>query len=246
MAEEETIINLQLSQYEHPGLYLILSDSTELLLTRENIERVTAEMWADPEKIPSSIKEAVEFQRCPFCPLKGDKEFCDALRPTLPLFDILDRYNSFDEVAAIYKGDDEELCHVSYTTMQRALRYVSNLSLMAYCQVGRKYWKYFIGIIPITDTQETANRLYLNMYWAHEGNREAVDQTISRMSKEITITSQNQAARLRLICDNDAFLNAFILTHMLTDILFENKDRKLKESIESFEKSKRQGQKGTP
>ncbi|MBW2259269.1 MAG: hypothetical protein JRF18_02275, partial [Deltaproteobacteria bacterium] len=156
---------------------------------------------------------------------------------TLPLLDIVYKYNSFDQVTAIYKGDDEELCHVSYTTMQRALRYISNLSLMAYCRVGRKYWKYFIGIIPIMDPQEAANRLYLNMFWVHEGNREAVDQIISRMGKEITITSQNQAARLRLICDNDAFLNAFVLTHMLTDILFENKDRKLRESLEKFEKS---------
>ena len=155
----------------------------------------------------------------------------------------MDKYNSFDQVTAIYKGDDEELCHVSYTTMQRALRYISNLSLMAYCQVGRKYWKYFIGIIPIMDTQETANRLYLNMYWAHQGNIEAVDQTISKMSNEITITSQNQATRLRLICDNDAFLNAFVLTHMLTDILFENKDRKLKESLDNFERSTKRGQK---
>jgi hypothetical protein len=114
---------------------------------------------------------------------------------------------------------------------------------MAYCQIGRKYWKYFIGIIPIMDTQETANRLYLNMYWAHEGDTEAVDKIISRMSNEITMTSQNQAARLRLICDNDAFLNAFVLTHMLTDILYENKDRKLKELLESFEKSTEKGKK---
>jgi len=56
LAEEETIINLQLSRHEQPGLYLIFEDSTELLLTRENVERVTAEMWADPEKIPPSVK----------------------------------------------------------------------------------------------------------------------------------------------------------------------------------------------
>jgi hypothetical protein len=240
LAEEEKTITLELSHYEQPGLYLVLEDSTELLLTRENIEKVTDEMWADPEKIPPSAKDAVEFQRCGFCPLKGDEEFCDALRPTLPLLHILDKYNSFDQVTAIYKGEDAELCHVSYTTMQRALRYISNLSLMAYCQIGRKYWKYFIGIIPIMDTQETANRLYLNIYWAHGGNKEAVNKVISRMNKEITITSQNKAARLRLICDNDAFLNAFVLTHMLTDILFENKDRKLKELLESFEKSIKQ------
>jgi len=237
LAEEKKTITLELSRYKQPGLYLILEDSTELLLTREHIEEVTEEMWADPQKIPLSAKEAVEFQRCGFCPLKGKNDFCDALRPTLPLLDIVDKYNSFDEVTAIYKGDDEELCHVSHTTMQRALRYISNLSLMAYCQIGRKYWKYFIGIIPIMDTQETANRLYLNIFWAHEGNKEAVDQIISKMSEEITITSQNKAARLRLICDNDAFLNAFVLTHMLTDILFENKDRNLKELLKSFEKS---------
>jgi hypothetical protein len=241
LAEEEKTITLHLSRYEQPGLYLILEDSTEVHLNRENIEKVTHEMWADPEKIPPSAKEAVEFQRCGFCPLKGDNEFCDALRPTLPLLDFVDKYNSFDQVTAIYRGEDAELCHFSYTTMQRALRYISNLSLMAYCQIGRKYWKYFIGTIPIMDTQETANRLYLNIYWAHEGNKEAVDRIISRMSKEITITSQNKAARLRLMCDNDAFLNAFVLTHMLTDILFENKDRKLKELSESFEQSTHPG-----
>jgi hypothetical protein len=43
-----------------------------------------------------------------------------------------------------------------------------------------------------------------------------------------------------MICDNDAFLNAFVLTHMLTDILFENKDRKLRESLEKLEKSTQQ------
>lgn len=241
MAEEEKTITMEWSHYRQPGLYLILDDASELRLTRENIERVTEEMWADPEVISPHVKEAVEFQRCHFCPLKGDKAFCDALRPTLPLLEIVDKYHSFDQVTAIYKGEDTELCHVSYTTMQRALRYISNLSLMAYCQIGRKYWKYFIGIIPIMDTQETANRLYLNIYWANEGNKEAVDQIISRMSKEITITSQNKAARLRLICDNDAFLNAFVLTHMLTDILFENKDRNLKELLESFEKSTQRG-----
>jgi hypothetical protein len=240
LAEEGKIITLELSHYRQPGLYLILEDATELLLTRENIEKVTEEMWMDPEMIPPSVKEAVEFQRCHFCPLRGNEDLCDALRPTLPLLDIVDKYNSFDQVTAIYKGDDEEVCHVSYTTMQRALRYISNLSLMAYCQIGRKYWKYFIGIIPIMDTQETANRLYLNIFWAHGGDQEAVDETISTMSKEITITSQNKAARLRLMCDNDAFLNAFVLTHMLTDILFENKDRNLKESLESFDHSGKQ------
>ena len=49
------------------------------------------------------------------------------------------------------------------TTMQRALRYISNLSLMEYCRLGRKFQKYYKGIIPIAGTEEIVNRMYLNI-----------------------------------------------------------------------------------
>lgn len=241
MAKEEKMINVRLSDYEQPGLYLTLKDSTRLAFTRENIEKVTMEYWMNPAKIPANAKKAVEFQRCAFCPLKGRKDLCDAIRPTLPLLDIVDKYNSFDEVTAIYKGDEKGLCHVSYTSMQRALTYISNMSLMGYCQVGRKYWKYFSGIIPVMGTEEIANRVYLNMYWIHKGDKETVDQVISRLNSEIIITTQNQMERLRLICKNDALLNAFVLTHMTTDVLYENKDTKLGELLESFAKNRQPG-----
>jgi len=241
VAEEETITNVQLSNYEQPGLYLTLKDSTGLVFTRENIEKVTTEYWTRPDKIPPNVKKAVEFQRCAFCPLKGKEDFCDALRPVLPLLNVVDRYNSFEEVIAVYKGDEKELCHVSHTTMQRALRYVSNLSLMGYCQVGRKYRKYFFGIIPILGTEEIANRLYLNMYWIHKGNKESIDQVISKLNAEITITTRNQMERLRLICKNDAFLNAFVLTHLITDVLDDNKDTKLRELLEGIKKNTEHG-----
>ena len=140
------------------------------------------------------------------------------------------------------KGDEKGLCHVSYTSMQRALRYISNLSLMGYCQVGRKYWKYFSGTIPVMGTEEIANRVYLNIYWIHKGDKERVDQVISKLNSEIIITTQNQMERLRLICKNDALLNAFVLTHMTTDVLYENKDTKLRELMESFEKNTRPSQ----
>ena len=239
MTEEERIINVRLSDYEQPGLYLTLKDSTRLDFTRENIEKVTTEYWMDSDKIPANAKKAAEFQRCAFCPLKGRRDLCDALRPTLPLLDVMDKYNSFDEVTAVYKGDEKGLCHVSYTSMQRALRYISNLSLMGYCQVGRKYWKYFSGTIPVMGTEEIANRVYLNIYWIHKGDKERVDQVISKLNSEIIITTQNQMERLRLICKNDALLNAFVLTHMTTDVLYENKDTKLRELLESFEKNTR-------
>ena len=240
MAEEEVTISVPLKDYEQPGLYLTLKDSTRLVLTRENIEKVTMEYWTNLDKIPPNVRQAVEFQRCGFCPLKGTENFCDALRPILPLLDVVDNYNSFDEVTAIYKGDEKGLCHISYTTMQRALRYVSNLSLMEYCRVGRRYGRYFFGIIPILGTEHVADRLYLNMYWIHEGNKEALDRLISKMSEEITITTQNQMRRLRLICKNDAFLNALVLTHLITDVLLENKDMRLRDLLETFEKNTKQ------
>jgi hypothetical protein len=241
VAEEEKTINVRLSDYEQPGLYVTLKDSTRLAFTRENVEKVTMEYWLNPDKMPPSVKEGVKFQRCAFCPLKEKGDFCDALRPILPLLDVVDKYNSFEEVTAVYKGDEETLYHVSCTTMQRALRYITNLSLIAYCQVGRKYGKYFSGIIPIMGTEEIANRLYLNMYWTHKGNRDSVDEVISKLNAEISITTRNQMERLRLITQNDAFLNAFVLTHMITDVLYENKDTKLIELLESFEENPQDG-----
>jgi len=232
LAQEERVINLPLRNYEKPGLYLTFEDSTQIVLTRENIEKTTEEYWMDPDKIPPDVRKAVEFQRCGFCPLKETGNFCDALRPTLPLLTVMDNYNSFDEATAIYKGDEKGLYHVSHTTMQRALRYISNLSLMEYCQVGRKYRKYYYGIIPVMETEQIANSLYLNVYWIHRGDEEAIDKLISRMNKEITMTTENQMRRLRLICKNDAFLNAFILTHLVTDVLYDNKDKKLREQLE--------------
>jgi hypothetical protein len=235
LAEEEKEINLRLQDYEKPGLYLTFEDSSQIVLTRGNIEKTTEEYWKDPDKIPPDVRKAAEFQRCGFCPLKGTETFCDALRPILPLLSVIDDYHSFDKVTAIYTGDEKGLYHVSDTTMQRALRDISNLSLMEYCQVGRKYHKYYYGIIPVMETEQIANSLYLNMYWIHRGDEQKIDKLIFQMNKEITMTTENQMRRLRLICKSDAFLNAFILTHLVTDVLFENKDTKLREQLEGPE-----------
>jgi len=160
--------------------------------------------------------------------LKEKDDFCDALRPTLPLLTIIDKYKSFDKVTAIYKGDDIGLCHISYTTMQRALRYVSNLSLMEYCELGKKFQKYYHGIIPIAGTEDIVSRIYLNIYYIHRGNEEAVDEAILELKKDMTIATKNQLKRLNLICKNDAFLNAYILTNLVTDVLYDNKDTVLR------------------
>ncbi len=231
----EKEIHLQLSRYRQPGLYLDFYDGDLLELTLGNIERISNEYWADPEKIPQNVKDAVEFRRCKHCGFKGKKNFCEALRPVLPLMEIVDKYNSFDPTIAVYKRNEKGLLYVSDTTMQRALTFVSNLSLMSYCQMGRKYRKYFFDIIPIMRTEDIVNRLYLNIYWIHRGETEVADEVISSLNEEVSRATENQLKRLRLISKNDAFINAYILTHLLTDLLHEYKDGNLKERLDQFE-----------
>lgn len=234
----EKLINLHLSDYEEKGIYLIFQDATHLILTKENIEKATTKFWEDPSKIPPEIKEVAQFQRCEFCPLRKMGGFCDALRPILPFLDILDRYVSFDKVTALYKPDEKELLHISDTTMQEALKYVSILSLTEYCQAGQKYKKYFWGIIPIMNAKNMSMRLYLNIYWLHKGEKGSINKLIAKFKEEITLTSQNQARRLNFICKNDAFLNAFVATQVTTEFLSMDIERITEESFANFGKLK--------
>lgn len=236
MRDEDMTGDIRFGDYGQTGLYLLLQDSTRLVLTRENIEKVSTEYWANPDKIPPDVKEAVEFQRCSFCPLKKTGGFCDALRPILPLLDVVDKYVSYDEVIAIYKPDEKGMLHVSRTTMAQGLRYVCMLSLMNYCHSGRRYWKYYLGIIPIVGVTEFINRLYLNILWLHGGDKEKVDMAVSGFYEHITNATSNQLARLKLICKHDAFLNAFIGVQSISQILNISKDSLLEESLDRFQK----------
>ena len=235
MTQTAKTIDIRLGDYPQTGLYLILKDSTRLVLTKENIEKITKEYWSDPDKISARVKRAVDFQRCSFCPLKNKNDFCDALRPVLPLLDVVDNFISYDKVTAVYKPEEKGLLHVSSTTMQNALRYVSILSLMSYCQIGHKYWKYYMGILPIQRPGEIANRLYLNIYWLHKGDQEVIDKTIADFYEEITATTRNQVRRLKLICKNDVFLNAFVNTQLISDVLHADRDTGLKNKFCSHE-----------
>jgi len=217
--ENDKTICLQLKDYTQKGLYLIFEDSSRLALTRENIKKTTDEYWSNPDKIPPAVKSAIEFQRCPFCPLKGRDDFCDALRPILPLLDIVDRFMSYDKVTAIYKGDNQNLIHCAATTIQGALKYLSIISLMQYCQVGRKYWKYYVGIMPLTGVEESSLHMYLNIYWNLKGNQEEIHRRIAQFSEQIRITSENQVKRLNMICKKDSFVNAFVNTQVAIEFL---------------------------
>jgi hypothetical protein len=233
---EDRILNLRLSDFEKEGLYLLFPDSTRLDLTKENIEQVTDRYWQDLTKIPQEMRKAVDFQKCYFCPHKKEEDICDSIRPMLPFLDIVDKYMSYDEVIAVYKGNEDRFVHVKATTMQDALRYVSILSLLRYNLVLQKYWKYYYGIIPIMGGREVAARVYLNMYWFHKGDLEEIQKIIKRFGEELRVSSTNQVKRLNLVCKNDAFVNAFVNTELVTQFLIREEDI-LAKSFDEFERS---------
>jgi len=234
--DENKSIGLELNDYPQKGLYLIIKDGTKVTLTREHIEKTAENYWNTPDKIPQKVKSAVEFERCPFCPLKGKDDFCDAIRPIMPFLEIIDKYVSFDEVVAVYKDDDSSLLQVADTTMQEALKYISLLSLMQYCQIGRKYWKYYMGITPLKGGGEAATRLYLNIYWLHKANKEEIDKIIKILIEQLRITSQNQVKRMNLICKNDVFMNAFVNAQIVAEFLSMNIDKATAKAFEEFDK----------
>lgn len=231
----EDKLDLRLSDFEKEGLYLLFPDSTRLELTKENIEQVTDRYWQDLTKIPQEMKKAVDFQKCYFCPHINKEDICDSIRPILPFLDIVDQYVSYDKIIAVYKGSEEKLVHIRATTMQDALKYVSILSLLRYNLVLQKYWKYYYGIIPIMGGREVATRVYLNMYWLHKGNLEEMKGMIKRFGEELRVSTTNQVKRLNLVCKNDAFVNAFVNTQLVTQLLI-NIDDILTKSFNDFER----------
>jgi hypothetical protein len=233
--KENKILQLNLNNYEQKGLYLLFEDSTLLSLTENEIATVSKKYWADTTRIPSEVREAADFGLCQICPEKGKKGICFALHPVLPFLDVVDKYASYDKVTAVYKGNDKDLMYVSDTTLAHALQYISVLSLMYYCRTGRKYWRYYYGVNPLMGVRATKNRLYLNIYWLHKGNLEKINKFISEFKKEIRVTSESQARRMRMLCKNDAFTNAFANIHIATEILSFNMEDALNESFHSFD-----------
>lgn len=237
MAEESKHITLQLADFKEDGLYLLFPDSTRIDLTKKNIERISEKFWQDTSAISPEMRNAIDFQKCPFCPRKNKEDICDAIRPVLPFLDTIDKYLSIDRVIAVYKSDFDGLIHIKETDMQKALQYVSVLSLLRYNMVLRKYWKYYYGVIPLMSGPEVASRVYINMYWQHQGNKEELNKVITGFEEELRISSDNQVKRLNLVCKKDAFMNAFVNTQVVSEFLSMNIENVIKRSIDEFEKS---------
>jgi hypothetical protein len=117
--------------------------------------------------------------------------------------------------------------------VERALQFISILSLIYHCEVGRTYTKYFAGVVPFMDPGMIAERVYLNIYWDLRGDLPAVNALMAKMRHEFDITVQCQMDRLRLFCANEAFLDAFVMTHITTQFLDAGIESRLRKTVKA-------------
>ena len=231
-------LNLNLGDFEKRGLYIIFKDGSRLDLSDERVERVTQEYWKNPAKIPPEVKKATEFQRCSFCPKEVEGGICNSIRPILPFLEVVDKYVSYDEVIAIYKGHRKEIYRISDTKMQDALVHLSILSMMHHCQTMVPYRKYFYGVIPLMSAKEASARIYLNIFWEHKGDKDLIDKFIFEFKEKMRIAAQNHMKRISLIYQSDAFLNALVKAQLITEFLTLDYDKILEDAFRQIELEK--------
>jgi hypothetical protein len=208
----EMVNQTDIGMHKQEGMYLYSVDGVLLDLSKERVVRLTQEYWNDPAKLPLHIRQNDAFKACSVCPLKDQEVFCSTLKPLLPFLEDTERFNSYDKVTAIYVKK-EGLAYISETTMQDALQYVTNMSIFEYCEGAKKYHRYFRGIEPFMNMNESRSRLLLNIYWLYHGDREKVRSAIDEMQQVITVISKNAVARLNIMCKSDAFSNAYVKAH---------------------------------
>ena len=227
-------MEIRVGEFKQSGLYLLFSGGKRIVLTREKIEAFAQSFESNLDQIPAEVRGAVAFKACPVCPEKDRAKFCHALPATLAFFDELKGLNSFDHVGAVYKGREQVLVLVPETTMQEALQFVVIFGLMYYCEVGKKYWKYFLGIHPLLRGEEMVARIHLNIYWDCKGDKRKIDEVLRSFSNDITCICRCQVERLGLICKDDALMNAFVNTQAQIELLAMTKGDLLEQSFEQF------------
>jgi len=224
------VLNLDISTFPDPGLYLLLPDGERLVLTHKSLDKTTRAMLDDPAIIPDHVKAATEYKPCDICPMRDSAEICHAIMPTLPFFDDIDRYMSYDMVTAVYREGRDEMFTVCNARMSDALQFVTILSLISYCELGQEYGAYFEGINPLMPVDKIAKAVFLNIYLKSKGDIECIKDIITKMADNILHTARCQTARLNLISRRDAFINAFVNT----DLIFQYIKNELRHYIKEL------------
>lgn len=233
-------LEIDFEKFNEPGLYLLLDDGHLLTFTPSYIEQMKLKYLNDPQLIPQSIREAPSYAPCPICPKRETARICHAIPSVFPFVEEMNRLFSFQEVLAIYRPHPDPqieigpMLHVARTSVQRALQYISILSLVYYCEVGQTYYKYFDGIIPMMDLFTIGERVYLNIFRDLGGDRSAIRAMMNQMHHEMEIIMHCQIQRLRLFCKSDSLLNAFAnTTSLMTQFLSVDTEDFLRKRFEA-------------
>jgi hypothetical protein len=210
--------------HPHEGMYLHFEDGGRLDISKEHVRRLADEYWNNPSKLPPRIRQDDAFRTCSVCPFVGQDVFCSAIKPLLPFLEQMDRFHSYDKVTAVYvrKGGIES---VSETNMQKALQYVTNMAIFEYCEDAKLYQQYFVGIEPFMDLKEAVSCLFRNINQLNQGDREKVHIVIDELRHAVTVTTKSCVSRLNLLCRSDAFINAYVKTQILAEMLAVNPDK---------------------
>jgi len=200
-------------------LYFVFPDQKQIEFSSAHVRAFAKDYLDSPAHVPDNVREAVDFQRCSVCPHVHEPGYCHALFPALSIFEAIDKYTSSEEVEVFYLDPFSNCLIAKDTSLQDALQCISILSLTQYCELGRRYHDYFLMVTPFMSASEMASRIYLNAFWLFDGDKERTKAQIKKFIEELRITIDCQVKRMRLISKNDAFLNAFAMTHILTDLM---------------------------
>ncbi|MBZ0167205.1 MAG: hypothetical protein K8I00_10405, partial [Candidatus Omnitrophica bacterium] len=143
-------------------------------------------------------------------PHHGEDVLCLALKPILPYLENVDQYMSYDRCVAVFSAGDGSATTVQETSTQQALRYVAILSMIHYCEMGGRYRKYFAGVHPMMETNEISRVLFDNLKEDCAATGKDMEETATHFEHEVLESTVCLTKRLKLMCQNDAFVNAFI------------------------------------
>lgn len=218
------------------GMYLLFPDGETVDIVPGEIDRLAQEYWENPEKIHPKIKELEEFKPCGHCPHHGEDVLCLALKPILPYLENVDHYMSYDRCVAVFSAGDGTPPQVEETTTQQALRYVAILSLIHYCEMGGRYRRYFAGVSPLMETGEISQILYNNIQRKYDDDGIKMEEVVTEFEQEVLESAVCLTTRLKLMCKNDAFINAFVNAQAaIKFVLMDCQERNFQESEENSE-----------
>jgi len=200
-------------------LEITFSNGECVRLANPDVRAFATKYLDSPEHVPDSVRRAVEFQRCSVCPHRNEPGYCQALFPSLAVFDAFDRYPSYEPVTVSYGDLEHDGVITRSSSLQKAMLGVAMLSLLDYCEYGRAYRDFFLHVNPLMKLPGIVSRIYLNAYWLSRGDADATARKLRAFTRGLQTTIDCQLKRMRLISKNDAFLNTFVAAHVLTELL---------------------------